>query len=186
MDYINVCDREMDYNYIISKIIMYANINEDLNGFLKDSLGLIANYLGISFAFYYSYNFREHEIKRVVEWSNNKKYKNKFNKFSCYNVDSFFDEIVSKKIIKIDDVNEIEQEKAKDLLKNNNFKSLIVDTVYTYDELKGFMGFAQFEYNREWNGYDQYLLDTLAMLASQKYKSKMLDDALVGINGFLK
>jgi len=89
------------------------------------------------------------------------------------------DRLKNREVINYRDIEDIPDEKTKEILKPQEIKSLLVLPVYVKGDYSGFIGFDDCLKNREWSEADINCLQLAAMIVSEYILSKKYEEKIL-------
>lgn len=174
-------ERKINYKSLMHDMALVAGSENNIEDFLMRSFNLIGNTLDINRVYYFCYEKDKHEVSNILEWvkGDTTKEQENLQAMSCDDVVWFYNKLVTRKIIKYNDVNRISDNKIRSILIKQQIKSILVVPVYVHNEFRGFVGFDQCNRFREWNEFDEYILYTLSIMCAQCIKEKLYKEAIL-------
>ncbi|MCT4631559.1 MAG: diguanylate cyclase [Firmicutes bacterium] len=167
-----------DYKELMHQVCLIAGNRDSFKEFLDESFSKIGRTLDLSRVYYFSYNRASRIFNNDHEWVADgiSKQKDFLQNIPLNEITWFYESMVDNKILKYKDIEDIDDENVKDILRYQDIKSIMVVPVYVENEYEGFIGFDYCKAYREWNELDEMILYTLAVMGAQGIREKKLQD----------
>ncbi len=169
----------IDYKALMYDITTIAGSEAKIDKFLMKSFSLIGHALGLERICYFTYDIQSHQAINLYDWVQNSQSESpRLQAISFGDVKWLYHKLISKNVLRYDDVAEIPNPEVRKVLLEQQIKSVMVVPVYVNDKLNGFVAFNQSRVPKSWSDQDEYILYTLAIMISQGVKEKLLEEVL--------
>lgn len=172
-----MCEQDVvDYKELMHKVCLLAGSKTDFDNFLEESFALIGQTLNISRVYYFNYDHCRRVFNNTIEWVGSGIASEKANlqNIPFHDVHWFYRSMIDKNILKFQDIEAIDDEAVRSILKRQNIKSILVVPIYVENQFEGFIGFDECAVYKEWSSMDEMLLYSIAVMGAQGIKENRL------------
>jgi len=184
--------KRLKYEKIISRVSQLALKVRSLEVFLTESLRLMGEDMGVSRAYLFEADREKGTMSNTFEWAapGITPQKENLQEIPEAEFTWWVGRLKNREVINYRDIEDIPDEKTKEILRPQEIKSLLVLPVYVEGDYYGFIGFDDCLKNREWSEADINLLQLAARIISEyilrkKFEEKVLflsyHDQLTGL-----
>lgn len=184
--------KRLGYEKLISSVSYLALQERSLEIFLTKSLHLLGEGIEVSRVYLFEADWGKETASNTFEWTapGITPQKENLQGIPVAEFTWWMDRLKNREVINYKDIEDIPDEKTKEILRPQEIKSLLVLPVYLEGDLYGFIGFDDCLKNREWSDADINLLQLAARMISEyilrkKFEEKVLylsyHDSLIGL-----
>ncbi len=161
--------KRLKYEKIISRVSQLALQVRSLEVFLTESLRLMGEDMGVSRAYLFEADREKGTMSNTFEWAapGITPQKENLQEIPEAEFTWWVDRLKNREVIHCRDIEDIPDEKTKEILRPQEIKSLLVLPVYVEGDYYGFIGFDDCLKNREWSEADINLLQLAARIISE-------------------
>ncbi len=174
-----ITDRVL-YKELMHEIMVVAGAEKKTEKYLLKCFSIIGQNLALSRVYYFHYDKETDSVFNTIEWTSVgvSEQKKELQGISVDRIKRFVSDLKSNKIFKYTDIREVPDKNTKMILDMQHIKSIIVIPVFVSGNFSGFVGFDQCDSIREWSDFDEFILDTLAIMSAQSIKENELKNEL--------
>jgi len=173
--------KRLKYEKLISDISFLALQERSFEVFLTKSLRFLGESIGVSRVYLFEADRGKETVSNTFEWtaSGITPQEENLQGIPATKFTWWVDMLKNRGVINYRDIEDISDEKTKEILRPQKIKSLLVLPVHLEGNLYGFVGFDDCLKNREWAEADINLLRLVASIISEyilrkKYEEKIL------------
>ncbi|MGQ9824187.1 MAG: HD domain-containing phosphohydrolase [Desulfotomaculales bacterium] len=173
--------KRLKYEKIISGVFQLALQERSLEVFLTESLRLMGEGIGVSRAYLFEADREKGTMSNTFEWTTPGITPQKENLQEIPEAEFtwWVDRLKNREVINYRDIEDIPDEKTKEILRPQEIKSLLVLPVYVEGDYYGFIGFDDCLKNREWSEADINLLQLAAGVISEYILRKKFEEKIL-------
>lgn len=172
--------RKMEYEKAISSISRLALQERRMDVFLEKSLRLLGEITGVSRTYIFERDPQQGTMSNTFEWTapGIAPQKDNLQKIPEEEHIWWVERLKNGDVISCRDIEEIPDEKTRDVLRQQDIKALLVLPLNVEGEYWGFIGFDDCASNREWAESDTGILQIAAEVISQYVLRKKQEEKL--------
>ena len=178
--------RRLAYEKILTEISSDALKNRNLNSFINYSLRKLGKLTGVSRTYIFKIHNNDKKMSNTYEWvaEGTIPQIDNLQNVDCDMIPFWMKKLHKNEIINFHNIEDIPS-LERDILKEQDIKSILIVPIYTQKKLYGFVGFDECKTHRKWETPDMELLRAASQIIVQKIergkaeeKIKMLSDAV--------
>ncbi|MEW6064291.1 MAG: HD domain-containing phosphohydrolase [Bacillota bacterium] len=173
--------KRLKYEKIISSVSQLALQEGSIEVFLTESLRLMGEGMGVSRAYLFEADWGKETASNTFEWTapGITPQKENLQEIPVAEFTWWVDRLKNREVINYRDIEDIPDEKTKEILRPQEIKSLLVLSLYVEGDLYGFIGFDDCLKNREWSEADINLLQLAARIISEYILRKKFEEKIL-------
>lgn len=173
--------KRLKYEKIISSVSQLALQERSPEIFLTESLRLTGEGMGVSRAYLFEADRGKETASNTFEWTapGITSQKENLQEIPVAEFTWWVDRLKNREVINYRDIEDIPDEKTKEILRPQEIKSLLVLSLYVEGDLYGFIGFDDCLKNREWSEDDINCLQLAARIISEYILRKKFEEKIL-------
>ncbi|MBO8138643.1 MAG: diguanylate cyclase [Desulfotomaculum sp.] len=173
--------KRLGYEKLISSVSYLALQERSLEVFLTKSLHLLGEGIEVSRVYLFEADWVKETVSNTFEWTapGITPQKENLQEIPVAEFTWWVDRLKNREVINYKDIEDIPDEKTKEILRSQEIKSLLVLPVYLEGDLYGFIGFDDCLKNREWSEADINLLQLTARIISEYILRKKFEEKVI-------
>lgn len=173
--------KRLKYEKIISSVSQLALQERSIEVFLTESLRLMGEGMGVSRVYLFEADRGKETVSNTFEWTapGITSQKENLQEIPVAEFAWWVDRLKNREVINYRDIEDIPDEKTKEILRPQEIKSLLVLSLYVEGDLYGFIGFDDCLKNREWSEDDINLLQLAARIISEYILRKKFEEKIL-------
>lgn len=171
----------LEYEKLISGLFFLTIRKTEPEVFIFEALRMIGESLKVSRAYLFETDREKGTLSNTFEWTapGITPQKENLQEIPESELTWWVDRLKNREVINYRDIEDIPDEKTKEILRPQEIKSLLVLPVYVKGDYNGFIGFDDCLKNREWSEADINLLQLPAMIISEYILRKKFEEKIL-------
>lgn len=171
----------LEYEKLINGLFFLTIRKTEPEVFIFEALRMIGESLKVSRAYLFETDREKGTMSNTFEWTapGITPQKENLQEIPESELTWWVDRLKNREVINYRDIEDIPDEKTKDILRPQEIKSLLVLPVYAKGDYNGFIGFDDCLKNREWTEADINLLQLPAMIVSEYILRKKFEEKIL-------
>jgi len=172
--------KRLDYERLLFEISSMDEEVEDLDRYLWDCLEIMGGILDISRIYIFEHHHDTNTMDNTIEWVSPgiTPQKEHLQDIPDEAVPWWMEMLKNNRVINYRDVEEIPGDQEREILRNQEIKSILVVPLFVAGIYYGFMGFDECHTHREWQDEDVELLQSVSRIITGKIERTRAGEAL--------
>ena len=172
--------KRLDYERLLFEISSMDEEVEDLDRYLWDCLEIMGGILDISRIYIFEHRHDTNTMDNTIEWVSPgiTPQKEHLQDIPDEAVPWWMEMLKNNRVINYRDVEEIPGDQEREILRNQEIKSILVVPLFVAGIYYGFMGFDECHTHREWQDEDVELLQSVSRIITGKIERTRAREAL--------
>ncbi len=166
---------------MVAEISAQAVTTENTDKFQKDCLNIMGNTLDVSRIYIFEHNHELDTMNNTFEWANEniQPQKDNLQGIPSSEVQWWVDTVRKNEVIRFRNIEDIPSNQVKEILREQDIKSILVVPFFVGHEYYGFIGLDECCYHRNWHDEDVDILKTITQTISGVIERKQAEDTLI-------